>query len=400
MKLSAMQTNFDKCYFRPALYWQTIHDWQCADAGLEFRMNFTTKVNEAKFSSDVTLSQSSLTKCRAEQLCIVPESAARPDTIKLSERMRNAATWNKPDDLEHLIRTCYVTATVAIPCLIEASKRNFIDVVTLLLQAGANPITTDPTSNKSALYVACEGGQEDVAKLLIVATKTTNSQAVLAAIQVARNNDMGFMARRLEALWKEQTISNQGETKNIEKTVVTRHGKVEDLDNIYKLVNRAYELEKGDSGIAFKKEGKERYNKTEEVFDANHSPESFLILEENTSNGEKEMVGVASVTRILKENKGDARIVATFGPFAIAENKRNMGYGTKLLTSIELHSANELGASSLKIEVVNHRSDLFPFYEKRGFVNKGETRPFEDPESLSRDSHFLILEKVLHGTVM
>ena len=183
----------------------SIAKWQAADAGLEFRMNFTTKVNEGKFLSTVNLSPSSLTKCRAEQLQLVLESAARPDQTNLSARLRNAATWNKPDDMEHLIRTCYVTATLAIPCLIEASKRNFTDVVALLLQAGVSTTTIDPTSGKTALYVACEGGQEDVAKLLIVATETTNSQAVLDAIQVARNNDMGFMARRIEALWKEQT---------------------------------------------------------------------------------------------------------------------------------------------------------------------------------------------------
>ena len=80
----------------------SIAKWQAADAGLELRMNFTTKVNEGKFLSTVNLSPSSLTKCRAEQLHLVPESAARPDQTNLSARLRNAATWNKPDDMEHL----------------------------------------------------------------------------------------------------------------------------------------------------------------------------------------------------------------------------------------------------------------------------------------------------------
>ena len=31
-----------QCYFRPALFWQTLQPWHIADGGLEFRMNVTT----------------------------------------------------------------------------------------------------------------------------------------------------------------------------------------------------------------------------------------------------------------------------------------------------------------------------------------------------------------------
>ena len=94
----AAQT-FDKVYFRPALYYQVIEDYHCADGGLEFRMNFKTKQNEGKFSSDVQLSGKSLEKCKREQLKLVPESAARPDAANLGQRLLNATTWNQPDVL-------------------------------------------------------------------------------------------------------------------------------------------------------------------------------------------------------------------------------------------------------------------------------------------------------------
>ena len=209
MNLNGLSQQFDKCYFRPALYFQTIEDWQCADAGLEFKMNFTTQRNEGKFPSDVSLSGISLEKAKAAQLQWVSESSARPDTTNLSQRLRNAATWNKPEDLEHLIRTCYVPKTLAVPCLVEAAKRNFVAIVTLLVKAGASPSAIDAASGKNALHVACQEGQEDVCRILIESMATSEDMYTETAeghtcFDLARANDLGFMARRLERLAKER----------------------------------------------------------------------------------------------------------------------------------------------------------------------------------------------------
>ena len=409
-----MSSTFDKCYFRPSLYFQLIKDWQAADAGLEFRMNFTTQQNEGKFPSSINLSETSLAKCRAEQLHIVPASAARPDGANLSPRLRNAATWNQPEDMEHLLRTCYVTSELALPAFVEAAKRNYLDIIKLLLQAGVKATDVDSMSGKSAIHVACENGQEDAARLLVLSASSTSNTstkvdcAIQDAFQVARHNDLGFMARRLEALYKEQksilelelelpqqqhsTPTEHEENKSIVSS--SRCATIEDQSKIYKIVNIAYALEKGCSGIAFKKENKERFSSVTNVFNDEHPAESFIILEDSVTNA---MVAVTCC--IMKDT-----VTATFGPFAVALENQNQGYGSALLTAIERQCKEQLNASRIEIEVVNHRADLFPWYEKRGFSRTGQTRPFDDPSNhfspsdsvvLSRPSHYVILEKKL-----
>ena len=39
------------CHFRPQLFWQKVEAWHTCERTLHFRMNMTTEVNEARFSS-------------------------------------------------------------------------------------------------------------------------------------------------------------------------------------------------------------------------------------------------------------------------------------------------------------------------------------------------------------
>ena len=407
MDLTTLYTS-DKVYFRPALYWQPIQDWQCADAGLEFKMNFTTKINMGKFPG-VDLSGQSLTRCQNDQLKLVPDSSARADGQNLGQRLRNAATWQKPDVLEQLICTCYVTAELAAPCMIEAAKRNFVDVVSVLVKAGASSTRIDTSSGMNALHIACEHGQEDVATLLVESSKKredlfmkTTTGASRTCFELARANDLGFMARRLEAL-----VNQKFPIEAPQYTV--REAVVGDLEIIYQMVNNAYSLEKGDSGVGFKKDNAERFVSQEDVFTNQCPPESFVLLEA-AEGGESGILGVACC--LLKTRKDDTsqagnegetkqvmekvqHDVATFGPFAVNPDCRNKGIGTFLLDACEKR-ALELGATSIEIEVINRRTDLFPWYEKRGFLNIGVTRPWGGPPSvLSRSAHFETLVKKL-----
>jgi hypothetical protein len=617
----AAQT-FDKVYFRPALYYQVIEDYHCADGGLEFRMNFKTKQNEGKFPSDVQLSGKSLEKCKREQLKLVPESAARPDAANLGQRLLNATTWNQPDVLEKLIRTCYVPNSLVIPCLTESAKRNYVEIVSVLLKAGANPSAIETTCGKNALQISCETGQEDVARLLIdsmmsksdIYAKTSNG---LNCFELAKNNDLGFMARRLEKLVKEKFVkstSTSGEVKTdmeikkIDKkatTITARNGTESDCPFIYNLVNQSYKIEIGNTGIAFKNTDRflsqenvfltgppesyiilndennvmvgcscvrlvsnndnknvlfvldhdlcfdcvstnEDENITEEahkqmreavakkcdfdltkydddgnrfiskyhdldhdfvilsqnnehnirtgwkvanspveyvskvlsvhdinlqrktagasVYDKNEAKslilkdfmkehnyhfavfiddsekeckamkESDLNCEEFDTNdsrlqvktfhcprptrGSKELPGLFNYPKVIENvstfvdsmsemldnntNKNQEKVkkIGTFGPFAVLQDRQNMGIGTKLLNEIEKKCSLN-GVSEIVIEVVNHRTDLFKFYEKRGYVQSGETRPFEDVLNhcnpgnsvLTRKSHYILFRK-------
>jgi GNAT superfamily N-acetyltransferase len=404
MDLRALSQS-DKIYFRPALFWQPIEEWQCADAGLEFRMNFTTRVNEGKFPG-VELSTKSLERCKRDQLKLVPNSSARPDGVHLVQRLRNAATWQQPDVLEQMICTCYVTAELVAPCLIEAAKRNFVNIVSVLLKAGASSTRIDASSGMNALHIACEHGQEDVATLLVecsrkredVFMKTRSSKT---CFELARANDLGFMARRLKAL-VDQKFPVEAPKYTVRKAVV------EDLESIYHIVNTAYSLEKGDCGVGFKKDFGERYMSKEEVFTNEFPPESFVLLE--AADGESGILGVACCTlksqvdsnsqsneeekKEVTEKENLENNVATFGPFAVHPDSKKKGIGTFLLAACEQRALEELKATSIEIEVINHRTDLFPWYQKRGFLNISVTRPWGEPSSvLARNAHFETLVK-------
>jgi GNAT superfamily N-acetyltransferase len=82
-----------------------------------------------------------------------------------------------------------------------------------------------------------------------------------------------------------------------------------------------------------------------------------------------------------------------FGPFAVAPRCKGQGLGRALLDEVERLSRLR-GISEIEIRVVNHRSDLFPMYEKLGYDYCGES-PYPKPEILTRPSHFLVMRKKL-----
>jgi len=75
-------------------------------------------------------------------------------------------------------------------------------------------------------------------------------------------------------------------------------------------------------------------------------------------------------TRLLD---GDTH-VAAFGPFAVRVAGQGQGWGTVLLRWTEEHCRTVLGATAVEIEVVNYRTDLFPWYSKRGYEETGEVK--------------------------
>ena len=102
----------------------------------------------------------------------------------------------------------------------------FTDVVTLLLSGtccckcslanqccAAGARATMRFDGKTALHRACEAGQEESAKLLIQSLSThdqimVQSDAGLTAFEVARQQDMGGIARRLEAFVQQHLASS------------------------------------------------------------------------------------------------------------------------------------------------------------------------------------------------
>lgn len=201
-----------------------------------------------------------------------------------------------------------------------------------------------------------------------------------------------------------------------------RLAKLCDVPALFHLVNNAYALERATDGpFAFKRG--DRYNTQEDVYrDVEESlanealPEQqrkikFLVIESNQHGGL-----LCAAIRLLVVLDGDFFPTMDFGPFAVLPSFQGRRLGVELLRRAESW-AREMSIKTLRIEVVNHRSDLFAaaapgagpqgtnapsgFYAKHGFSLVG-TAPCDaahntDESQLLKPSHFLILEKVLEG---
>lgn len=202
----------DKCFFRAQLFSQVVQKWHMVDPGLEFNLNMETGINTAKFPNTLNLEDAE-NKDRLDEAMrlacrILPPAQGRGDGAKLQKRLLGAATWGNAEDLKYLIRSCYVTERDALPALAEACSMGHVNCVEILLAAGVSACEPIPGSatEKNALHVACENGQEECARLLISSVKgmdevnkTCKCPEDMTCFDLLRKNDMNGMARRLEA---------------------------------------------------------------------------------------------------------------------------------------------------------------------------------------------------------
>ena len=163
-------------YFRPAIvYQELIPGAHVCDGQLEFKMNFTTGKNMARFGSGTIESGSARhAEVLARQLTVVPDREARNDSAALGARLDAAASFGDADVVAHLVRTCYVTAALASRALAEASREGHEAAAEALIAAGADPCWQDATrGGQTAVHAACLRGNEAVAALLLRAVSAS-----------------------------------------------------------------------------------------------------------------------------------------------------------------------------------------------------------------------------------
>eukprot|EP00943_MAST-04B_sp_MAST-4B-sp1_P000081 g81.t1 len=205
----------DKVYFRPALFYQVIQPYHIVDSGLEFKMDFDTKVNKARFPNNVDFKNNPdrLALLKKQACKIVNESKKRDDWQNLLQRMKNAATWNDLETVKTLVQTCYVTPEIAIPTLLEAISNGHIDVVKFLIEVAGTPSNEfcSQSTIKNPLHVAAENGHENILQMLLsnLSTKEdclvpTNDVTKQTIIDILKNNDMGMMAKRIINILQEK----------------------------------------------------------------------------------------------------------------------------------------------------------------------------------------------------
>ena len=171
----------------------------------------------------------------------------------------------------------------------------------------------------------------------------------------------------------------------------------EDAEQIFSVVNAAYEKEKGNTGIAFKVGDRLA---TVECVHMEREPHQYLVVtwRGKEKEGQREhVVACAGIDqKIAADSTEGERMALNFGPFAVRPDLQCQGIGSTLLEAIDA-CARFSRASWLEIEVVNHRSDLLPWYEKRGFVTYGQAPLDEEhncgESNITRPSHFILLRR-------
>ena len=88
-----------------------------------------------------------------------------------------------------------------------------------------------------------------------------------------------------------------------------------------------------------------------------------------------------------------------FGTFAVRPGLQGGGVGSALLADAE-QRARDLGLRAVEMTVLSGRSELIAYYERRGYVATGETRPFPYGNTVNGlprtdDLVFTVLEKAL-----
>lgn len=99
---------------------------------------------------------------------------------------------------------------------------------------------------------------------------------------------------------------------------------------------------------------------------------------------------------LLKDEGGRAYI----GMFAVRPGLQGQGMGKMLLEGAEQRAMLEFGAKMARMTVIEQRTELIAWYERRGYRNTARTEPFPygDPRfGLPKrpDLRFVVLEKTL-----
>ncbi|HZH43714.1 MAG TPA: GNAT family N-acetyltransferase [Lysobacter sp.] len=165
-----------------------------------------------------------------------------------------------------------------------------------------------------------------------------------------------------------------------------------DVDAIVALVESAYRGDASRAGWTTEADLLDgRRTGPDEVQACLRGPQSLILLAERTLDGRRELVGCAHIAR-----EGDA---GYFGMFSVRPTLQGDGIGKRLLAEAERVVRDEWRLPAMRMTVIDSRSELIAFYERRGYRRTGVFKPF--PYGDARfglpkrgDLRFEVLEKL------
>ena len=160
-----------------------------------------------------------------------------------------------------------------------------------------------------------------------------------------------------------------------------------DRSTLFEIINDAYKVEIGDSGVAFK--SMPRMVSIDRITESDFCDQKG-VLKMCTSDESQGTAGEV-MGCIFYEIKEDS---VYFGPFAVSPQHAGKGIGKTLLRAvIDIGKKHEL--QWCELYCVNHRSDLINISSKWGFEVFGDNVPYPVPDRLTRPSHFVRMRKLL-----
>ena len=168
-----------------------------------------------------------------------------------------------------------------------------------------------------------------------------------------------------------------------------RNATTADIPAIVSLVESAYRGDSSRAGWTTEANLLDgRRTDADEVRDAIERPQSIILL----ASRDGALGACAHVS--IKDDAG------YFGMFAVHPTQQGQGIGKLLLAESERIVRDEWRLASIRMSVIDVRSELIAFYERRGYARTGITKPF--PYGNERfgkpkrdDLRFEILEKQL-----
>lgn len=134
--------------------------------------------------------------------------------------------------------------------------------------------------------------------------------------------------------------------------------------------------------------------------------EADILDDERVAPGEVEALLADSAVTIITARDGEnligcvavtvkGRALAYLGMLCVQPDRQSAGLGRRLLDAAENH-ARALSIAAMEMTVIDSRDSLIAWYERRGYVRTGETRPF--PVLRDPPVTFVVLEKPLGPT--
>lgn len=169
-----------------------------------------------------------------------------------------------------------------------------------------------------------------------------------------------------------------------------REATASDVPSVQPLVHHAYRGDRARQGWSHEADLLDAARIDEQaLYEAVADPSQTILLAERDG----ELIGCVQVT-----DKGDG--LAYLGMLTVQADLQDQGLGRRLIAEAETLARTRYAATRMEMTVIVQRGELIEWYQRRGYVLTGETRPFPatDPRfGIPRrsDLAFVVMEKSL-----